>query len=139
MTGLRFSVPGKPQPQGSKRLGRHGARYVILDANDAALRPWRGALTGFALAARGTTATLTGPVALTVTFTLPRPKSLPRSRTLPAVRPDLSKLLRAVEDALTDAAVYRDDAQICRLTVDKQYAGAAGRDAPGVEIEVTPL
>jgi crossover junction endodeoxyribonuclease RusA len=34
-------------------------------------------------------------------------------------RPDLSKLIRSTEDALTDAGLIHDDARICWLTVTK--------------------
>jgi Holliday junction resolvase RusA-like endonuclease len=39
----------------------------------------------------------------------------------PTVKPDLTKLLRAVEDALT-GVVWRDDSQIIHQVVNKEYA-----------------
>jgi len=73
---------------------------------------------------------LEGPVCISLTFYLPRPKSAPRRVVHPATRPDLSKLVRSVEDALT-GIVYRDDAQIMSLTAIKAFAtdfvGVAGR------------
>lgn len=67
--------------------------------------------------------TLTGPVALEVTFTLPRPKAHYRTgRNSHLLRdnaphrpdrlPDLDKLLRSTMDALTAAGVWADDAQV---------------------------
>lgn len=62
-----------------------------------------------------------GPIRLTVAIFLPRPKSLPRRVTAHIKKPDCSKLLRNIEDALT-GTLWRDDAQIVRLAVAKGYA-----------------
>jgi Holliday junction resolvase RusA-like endonuclease len=48
-------------------------------------------------------------------------------------KPDASKLIRAVEDALTHV-VYRDDAQVVELVVGKFYASMDA--APHVDIRV---
>ena len=77
---------------------------------------------------------LEGPVSLALNFVLLRPASVSRTkRPYPTVKPDASKLLRAVEDALT-GVVYRDDSQIVDLTVTKRFGLA-----PGVEVRVEAL
>ncbi len=48
--------------------------------------------------------------------------------------PDLSKLLRAVEDAMTTAEVWRDDAQVVNVTMLKRYAKPG--EVHGVAIEI---
>lgn len=48
-------------------------------------------------------------------------------------KPDLDKLVRAVQDALT-GIIYKDDGQVCRLTANKNYAAHEG-----VRIFVTDL
>jgi Holliday junction resolvase RusA-like endonuclease len=77
-----------------------------------------------------------GPVQLTVRFYLPRPKYLKARETPHVTRPDASKLLRSLEDAMT-GIVYRDDGQIVELTVWKGFA-ALGTSARA-EITVSAL
>jgi Holliday junction resolvase RusA-like endonuclease len=62
-----------------------------------------------------------GPVRVAVLFFLPRPKSAPRRVTHHVTRPDCSKLVRAVEDALT-GVLWKDDSQIVDLIVRKGFA-----------------
>lgn len=132
---FRVWVPGIPQPQGSSRAFVRGNRAVVTSANPA-LRGWREVVAvGVGLALPPDWVVLDGPVAVTVTFTLPRPKSLPRRRQFPATRPDVDKLARAVLDALT-GVVFRDDAQVVMLTAMKQYAVES---PSGVQIVVTPM
>jgi crossover junction endodeoxyribonuclease RusA len=50
----------------------------------------------------------------------------------PTVMPDLDKLVRCVCDALTDAGVWKDDAQVVQLIAAKRYA----KSQPGVRIQV---
>jgi crossover junction endodeoxyribonuclease RusA len=73
-------------------------------------------------------------------FTLPKPASAPKRRTTwPMRTPDLSKLARSTEDALTDAGIWRDDARVVEYgLLAKRYPGE-GRgalEAPGVWIEI---
>jgi Holliday junction resolvase RusA-like endonuclease len=76
------------------------------------------------------------PLSVGMVFLIERKKSV--RRPYPSVKPDLSKLVRAVEDALTDAKVWRDDALVVRYhELDKVYA-AAGEE-PGVLISIRPL
>lgn len=135
---LSFFVPGVPIPQGSKRLGKHGSRFVVLDDNDAKLRPWRRAV---ALIARTHARRVEGcpwddPVLLLLTFYMPRPKTAGK-RLLPHVKPDLSKLIRAVEDSLTEGGVWTDDSRVVAVTATKRYA--CELKPVGAQIEVRKL
>lgn len=71
-------------------------------------------------------------------FTLPKPLSAPkRRRTWPDKKPDLSKILRSTEDALTDSGIIRDDARIVSYSrLEKVYPGEdpEALEAPGVRI-----
>jgi crossover junction endodeoxyribonuclease RusA len=136
---LVFAVIGTPVPQGSKRIGRQGPRFVILDDNDRVLRPWRQMVRMRALAeTRGLDGyPIDGPVMLVVTFVLPRPKRMPRNRTEPCVKPDLSKLIRAIEDSLTDAHVWTDDSRVTTIAATKRYV--TDDEEPHVTIGVEPL
>lgn len=72
-----------------------------------------------------------GPVELVVRFYVPRPKShygakglRPVAPSYPTVAPDVTKLLRAVEDALK-GIVWRDDSQVVIQHAWKRYGEPA--------------
>lgn len=141
MTAVSFTVYGLPKPQGSKRAVNHRStgRAVVIESAGQPLRDWRGDVKAAAVEAAGWCSALTGPLGVSVAFTLPKPKSAPRTRrTYPAKRPDLDKLVRAVLDAMT-GVVFADDAQVIALHAVKLYAGDEdpALDRPGAVIEVT--
>lgn len=92
---------------------------------------------------------LEGPLEVAMIFTLRRPKSHYRSGKFahllrdgapdyPHVQPDAGKLARAVEDAMTDAGLYRDDAQIVsyRPLIKVYDDHPMALPAPGVAVTV---
>lgn len=124
----RIFVPGAPAPQGSKRHVGHGR----MIESSTAVGPWRERVALAVHAERWPL--LTGPVAVDLSFVMPRPKSTPKRRTPAAIkRPDLDKLERAILDALTGIA-FQDDAQVVELGASKRLASPAGQ--PGVWISV---
>jgi Holliday junction resolvase RusA-like endonuclease len=139
VTALSFFVPGIPRPQGSKRafLNRRTGRPILVESSKGN-GSWRvdvATCARAAVQAAGWTL-LTGPVVLEARFRFQRPKGhwgrrglLPSAPPVPFGKPDLSKLVRSIEDALTGIA-YRDDAQIVWLELGKGYG------EPGVEIAV---
>lgn len=151
MTTLSFVVRGRPTPQGSKKAwaytGKDGkARAMLQESSAAGLKAWRAAVVE---AARMACAKLdaeqgeplptipfpTGvPVSLNASFWFTRPKSHYRTgksahllRDDAPARPvnratgDLSKLIRGLEDALTDAGVWADDSQVASITASSHY------------------
>ena len=74
-----------------------------------------------------------GPVSVELCFYLPRGKTVRRA--LPAVKPDLDKLVRAVLDALTGYC-YKDDGQAVGVLASKQYAVD---EDPGVHITLSKV
>jgi Holliday junction resolvase RusA-like endonuclease len=135
---VEFVVHGSPAPQGSKRhVG--GGRMI---ESSKAVRPWREAVKWAATEARGLTgqATFDGPLIVSMVFTMRKPTGAPkRRRTWPDRTPDLSKLIRATEDALTDAGLIADDARIVEYArAAKVYPGEDGEslDTPGVRIVI---
>lgn len=143
---VSFEVIGTPAPQGSKR---HVGRGVMVEMSKK-LAPWREAVVWQARQAMRcdchqtmSCAQITpqaGPVAVGIVFTLPRPKSAPKARRWPHVRPDLDKLTRSTLDALKTAGVYGDDGQVCALDVSKRYVGDKwALDVPGAVIEVREM
>ena len=144
---IEFFVPGIPRPGGSKRFlgfGKRTGRAILVD-DCKRNKEWR-AMVAFTAVQNHRGSPLEGPLSLSVVFVLPRPKShftprgiLRRSAPrFPTVKPDRTKLLRAVEDALT-GILWRDDAQIVGGPVEKVYAGEEGFPTPGVWIRVEKM
>ena len=126
MSHFPIFIPGTPIPQGSKSATRTGVMY---EANPK-LRPWRQTMTTHLTAWTGTWfgawEPYDGPLLVDVTFTMPKP-GRPKYQ-LPAVKPDLDKLCRALGDALTAAGVITDDARITQWRARKRYG------EPGITI-----
>lgn len=158
---LSFQVFGIPKPQGSKKgfVNKKTGGVIMTEQAGAALTTWRedvkqGALK--AMAEVGMGEPHLGPVSVTVTFFMPRPKyhfrtgkhahllkdEAPRYHT---TTPDVDKCLRSVLDALTVAGVWRDDAQVSTLIGLKlfvgmgDFVGSDATQAPGAWIEIDPL
>ncbi len=136
---VEFVALGTPAPQGSKRhVG--GGRLI---ESSAKVRPWRQDVRAAAEDAvaplRPEWRPLDGPLAVRMVFTLRKPASAPkRTRTYPNRTPDLSKLVRSTEDALT-SVVWVDDARVVEyVRLAKVYPGedAEALDSPGVRIAV---
>lgn len=135
---ITITVYGIPAPQGSKRfvgVSKKG-RGILLESS-AKVKPWRQAVT---MAAVEAGARVVGPVSVSMTFTLPRPAAA-KKRAHHATKPDLSKLVRSTEDAITDAGVWEDDSRVCRTVAEKLYVGGgiAALSSPGAVIVITPL
>jgi len=123
-----FSVKGTPQPKGSARAFVRNGRAIVTSANPA-VKTWEDTIR-FVLQ-EWPHGVLAGPVALEMTFTLVRPPSVsPKRRPQPTVKPDVSKLFRCAEDAMT-GIVWHDDAQVTEATVRKIYG-----ETPGLRCEI---
>lgn len=145
---VEIKVFGKPQPAGSKRgfaftraNGKTGV--AISDANSKS-RPWK-TLVSQAAGEQYGGELLRGPLAVELRFFAPRPKghygSGSKASVLkasapqyPTGKPDVLKLARAVEDALTKV-VYADDSQIVREVLEKCYGEPARVEIVIVEAE----
>ena len=138
MTALTVTVPGVPQPQGSMKSFGRGP---LVHSNAEHLLPWRASLIGHLRQAMDADMVepgwpISGPVRVDVVFTLPKPKSAPKSRLHPDRKPDLDKLCRAALDALgqkTGAGVIYDDAQVVGLVAAKNYGN------PGCTLTIASL
>jgi crossover junction endodeoxyribonuclease RusA len=128
MDSFSFFVPGEPITEGSTKAFTSGQRVVVTHDRGPELDLWRLRVARAAEAAArkaGWEPRHDGPVAVTATFLLPRPKSAPKTRIRPHVKPDLDKLQRAVGDALSPykrPGVLRDDSRIVEWHSSKQYA-----------------
>lgn len=143
---LVFRVDGQPAPGGSKRfvgMSKRTGRAVLVDMGGKRNKTWRAlvAAAGAALNAKP----LEGPLELTCSFVMPRPKKhfhtdKKRKGQLRADAPhwhtnapDATKLLRSTEDALK-GITWGDDSQVARQHASKVYG-----DRPGALIEITTL
>lgn len=140
---IEVIVYGMPAPQGSKRfVGTTKSGRGLMVESSAKVKPWREAVKYAAREAMqraGILAPMDGPLVMDVWFTLPKPKSAPKSRvTYPATKPDASKLLRSTEDALTDAGLWADDARVIGGNIWKRYPGEGpgALASPGAVIRV---
>ena len=138
MRQFSIYVAGVPQPQGSKTpfAIRKGGAYTGKVAMVEGRRPearanfksWREGIAQQArafvdnhnAACQTPWTPLEGPVLARIEFRLPRPASAAKRVTLPAKRPDLDKLTRAVFDALKGIAIV-DDSQIVDMRVSKIF------------------
>lgn len=131
---IQAFIAGTPIPQGSKNAYLRGKRCVIVDANKK-LPAWRELVKEKLEAANASCAPLTGPISMQVIFFIPRPKSVKRE--FPTVKPDIDKLIRAINDSAVDAGVLEDDSQVIEIVAYKFYEDE--QNAQGVFIAYDKL
>lgn len=140
-------VYGNPAPQGSKKfVGVTKQGRGLMVESSKKVKPWRMDVKAAAEEVRArlpSMATFDGPLLVSMVFTLPKPASAPkRRRTWPDRKPDVSKLARSTEDALTDAGFWADDARVVEYSrLAKVFPGEdpEALDSPGVRIVVRQL
>lgn len=150
-----FFVSGIPKAAGSKRgipiyAGKKGTpdrhwtgKTAVIDTSGQAGKDWRADVKSEARKHKPEEL-LTDQIHIRMDFCFPRLKghygtgknadtlkeSAPYWHT---TKPDVLKLGRAVEDALT-GIIWRDDAQICKEQLTKKYG-----DTPGVQIYISTM
>lgn len=105
-----------------------------------ALKPWRDLIISETQHNLKEIKLLDEAVSVSLVFLFPRPKAhfnskgalKPSAPEYKTTKPDIDKLARAVLDSLTLAGVFRDDALVYSLTLQKRYC--IGQEAPGVMI-----
>jgi len=134
MSTLAFTVTGEPKGQPrprafARKMGNvHVARFYDSDVADA----WKQAVQIVVLDAsivHKWPLTL-GPVAISLCFSLPRPKSHFGAKGLKASaplhhsgKPDADNLAKLVMDQITKSGrIWRDDSQVVSLRVEKLWA-----------------
>lgn len=144
-----FFVPGIAAPGGSKKAYLiPGTRRIRVTDDAKGNRAWRSEVAMAAYKAMVGRKPCCKPLRVSFQFRVPRPrghygsgKNAGKVRSsapaFPGVRPDLTKLVRAAEDACT-GIVWVDDAQICVQTAVKYYAsGMPGLYVTVKEIEIS--
>lgn len=135
---VHFQVYGIPQPKGSARgfvAMKAGQKpRAIVTSDNKNLRSWADSVRYAAQEVAGDVF-FEGPVELRIAFTFSRPKSAtPKKRPCMTTRPDVSKLVRAAEDAL-NGLVWKDDAQVVAILATKSYVDGPG----GAAVTVTEV
>lgn len=120
-----FHIAGIPKAQGRVRFARVGKFVKAYDPAES--REHKENLRAQIAACRPAYWP-NGPIALTVSFELPRPQShytkkglRPLAPPYCYVKPDASNMLKLVEDAC-NGLLWRDDAQVVKVECIKVYA-----------------
>jgi Holliday junction resolvase RusA-like endonuclease len=152
---LEIAIHGQAEPAGSKQarpimrkqdgewvpVMKNGRPLVNVVEDNPKSKGWKDQVAHAAGEAREGAPLVDGALAVELVFYRPRNKGdfgsgrnshLGRDAApaRPTVRPDVLKLARAVEDALT-GVVWRDDAQIVEERLEKHFG-----DPPRVEVRV---
>lgn len=137
---VAFTVEGKAVGKGRPRVSTiAGKPRLYTPAKTVA---WESLVAAAARAAMGSQSPSEHPMAVRISIDVQIPRSwsraLKKAAELQQVRPgkpDLDNVAKAVLDAC-NGIVYRDDAQVVRLTVEKGYARAACVEVYAYEVMV---
>jgi Holliday junction resolvase RusA-like endonuclease len=157
---LALIVHGTPSPKGSLAYKGHTKKGVPVLQEQVRRSPqWRqrvvNNLVEYAQSHTLPTPKRDVPIGLEVTFTFPRPTShYGTGRNHNTLKPsapayptghnlgDTDKLLRNILDAMQDAGIVADDAQVVEVTGRKTYPDSNDPDAlphPGALIRIYPI
>lgn len=145
---LILFVPGEPAPGGSKKgFYNKNLKRVLMVPDCPRTKPWMNIVAAYARRAYPNKP-LEGPIRVSYLFQFIRPeghygsgrncrKLKPSARQHMTVKPDLTKIERSTEDALT-GIIWKDDSQVVSCTKDKIYVDRYTGD-PGVWITVEEI
>jgi Holliday junction resolvase RusA-like endonuclease len=133
-TRISFVVPGRPCGKQSMRFTKSGRSYQPAD-----VLAYKDKISFYAQQASNG-GLMEGPLEINVVARFMIPRSWSKKRQLAAQwhsqKPDVDNLLKALLDGLKQV-VIRDDAQVCRIELEKVWT----RDAERLEmsiVEMTP-
>lgn len=121
---LTIVAYGVAATQGSAKaiLSKSTGRPMLKKDNEKSQNEWRAHVRDETRKVLADRAPLAGPVVLAITFTRAKPVSAPKRKpSWPHRKPDWDKLARAISDGLKDGGAYKDDAQVVRAVVIKDY------------------
>ena len=141
------TIPLRPVPKGRPRLGRGGARTPKRTRAFEKECAWLLKKAWFSGRERYRFGTLTCAVEVRAVFIMPRPKSLTHRKnggTLAASKPevtpphisvpDLSNLIKALEDAIEKSGIIANDSQFNSIRAAKRYAEVG--EEVGITVEL---
>ncbi len=134
---IEFTIPLEPQGKGRPRASTIAGKARLYTPKRT--RAHEGAIA-FAVREHYDGPPLEGPLCLELLFVVSRPKRLRRKKDPEGLiphdkKPDLDNLVKAALDGLTQAGIWRDDAQVARLTTEKVYAEKDGLPRIQVRLE----
>ncbi len=121
-TIIEFAVPGQPKGKGTHRTGK-GNAYA-----DPETKAYEDMVGWCARAAMGQRNPLQGPVWIEIDAVSTPPESWSKKRRqsaasgfeYPTVKPDMSNIVKAIEDGCSGVA-FVDDKQVVQITAGKRY------------------
>lgn len=125
---LGLFIPGPPQPL---RRHRHGRGMTYDPPENKANKRFIRRMAETAMQSSPELFPLQGPICCEIYALFKRPKSVPKKRLFPAVKPDVDNLVKLVYDSLNPSSkkdreffegVWNDDAQVCIGPPHKLYA-----------------
>jgi len=123
---IKFFVEGTPEGQPRPRTGMYGNIY-------SPQKQWNKVVYWRCLKHKPLQ-TIDFPVFVSLTFSMRKPKSVPKKKYWHTKKPDFDNLAKGTIDALTKAKFWTDDNLICMCLVKKHYGNPAG-----CYIEITRL
>jgi Holliday junction resolvase RusA-like endonuclease len=127
---ITISLHGQPQGKGRARAFKRGGH--IGHYTPEKTRTYEGMIRTAAMQELGNRTPLDEPIEFVLRAVFPVPASWSERKRQQAItgelkpgkKPDLDNIAKAWNDALNGVA-YRDDALICRMTLDKRYGPQA--------------
>jgi Holliday junction resolvase RusA-like endonuclease len=113
---MQLTILMQPVPKGRPRFTRGGFAYTPTKTRTAE-KFIKAFIQGYPKLPADI------PLAMTVTFYFLRPKTA-KKRQWHTVKPDLTNLVKTVEDA-ANGILYNDDSQIVRMLIRKEYGDVA--------------
>ena len=140
MKSLSFYALGTPVGQPRPRSCKRGKRSGVYNPRTA--DEWKAAVAAAAKAAWDGRQ-FTGPIRLSITAWMSRPKShfradgqlKPGAPRWHVSKPDRDNVEKAVMDAITNAGIWTDDSLVCDGPVRKLYANGQ----PGAEVRIEEI
>jgi len=135
---ISFTIPITPKSvQSGARIGVVNGRRIMFNNKDK--KAYMDSIVALCAQYRPP-APFTGPVLLSVRFALKRPMKLMRKKdpvtpVWSVSKPDLTNLVKSLEDAMTQCGFWHDDSQICRHETEKCHT--AKGEAPHIRITIT--
>lgn len=121
-----------------------GSRFPVVTSDNKSLKAWERSIRDHLqevmprIPRADRVALWDAPIAISLLFHLPRPKSLPKRVIDHLKKPDLDKCVRGFLDPLI-GVVFRDDSQVVSIGATKLYADGAARVDVAITVWEGPL
>ena len=130
---INFFVFGDPVPQGRPRFT---TKPFPMAYDPKTSKDWKKVVATHARCSKPDI--LEGPLHMSLSFYLKRPKSLPKKVKHHIKKPDLDNLAKAVKDALEGICFLRDQ-QVVSMDLKKEYATEGVTGATGVRVTIRKI